>query len=140
MAEADVMQGTRFEDHGTRSEIEDIAAVGDVSLQAGGPPSAVNPQALVQPGGAQALQVPSPVERLGGMQSSGDPMTAGLSVGPGVSPPSPATAGQALKLSRIEKLVALSTMARSPHIRAQAQAALRMMAANSRNIDQQEVG
>lgn len=138
MAEANIMQGTRFEDHGTRSEIQDIAAAGNVPLQANGPPSAVQPSAIVQPpAGAAALGAPSPMDQLAGMPPSGDPMTAGLSVGPGNSPPPPGTMQNVVKLSRIEKLTALATMAQSPHIRGQAQAALKMIAAQGRQLDEQ---
>lgn len=131
MAE-NIFQGTRFQDQGTRKEVEQIAALGGVPTDptaisnpgaAGGPMIAPPP-----PGGD--LGVPSPADALAQMPTDPAAVTSGLSVGPGNTPIDPIGAEQAMMLSYEQKLVALATMAKSPHVRAQAVSALKVLIAN----------
>lgn len=123
-----IMQGTRFEDHGTRSEVEGIAAAGGVSMAPGGGLGAAGGP-MVAPGAPSSLGVPSPVDALQSMPTDAAPITAGLSLGPGPSPALGQVAAEARQLSYEQRLVALATMAKSPHLRQQATTALKALIA-----------
>ncbi len=124
----DIAQGTRFENHGDRQEVEEIAAAGNVPMEV--PPNPVGGPVGAPSGGGQ-LNTPPPDQVLAQMPTDEAPITSGLSMGPGATPGLPSSPEQMMKLTRIQKLVALATMAKSPHIRAQAVSSLKMLVASS---------
>lgn len=133
-----ILQGTRFKDQGTRTELEDIAQQGNVSLTPGSGNSPAGP--IVAPARSAPAGIPSPVDALKQLPTDAAPITSGLTVGPGNTPPLPGDAQSAAVLSHAQKLVAVATMAKSPHLRAQATLALRMLVANMKhNVETPEV-
>jgi hypothetical protein len=126
MATPNVFQGTRLPEHGQRQQLQAIAQQGGVRTSA-----LPTPGVRAEVGGAAAgVSMGSPLQRLQSMPASQEPVTAGLSVGPGDGPMqgTPMNEEVMAQLDRAQRLASLAQFAKTPHLRKIASAMLRSLA------------
>lgn len=129
MASPNIMQGTRFANQGDRTKLGNIAKLGGVRTEAMPIPTR---QMQSRMNGAQSgLNMGTPLQRLAGMPTDQQPVTAGLSVGAG---PGPEALGPDPRLvasfTYAQKLAALAQYAKTPHLRRMAASMLRALESN----------
>lgn len=128
MASPNVMQGTSFQ-HGQRQQLQSIARQGNVRTSALPPRGA----RVAAAGEQMGLDMGSPLDRLAGMPASQEPITSGLSVGPGEGPmqTAPLNSDVMAQLNQAQRLASIAQFAKTPHLRKMAAALLRSLAVQS---------
>lgn len=133
---ADVMQGTRMANQGDRSQFREMARLGGASLSAAPQGLPFRQRRAEQVGQAAGVDIGSPLSRLSQIPTDDQPITAGLSIGPGGGPSGPLMSDERrATLSRAQKLQALADNARTPHVRAQARSLLRLLLSKAGEIE-----